>query len=120
MAHLYIFITIFLTVYGQITIKWQVSLAGMPPIVPSEKLWFILKLLLNPWIISALLAAFLASLSWMGAMSKFSLSYAYPFTGMTFILVIIGSAIFLHESITFPKLIAMFLIVSGIVIGSKG
>jgi multidrug transporter EmrE-like cation transporter len=120
MAHLYIFISILLIVYGQITIKWQVNLAGVPPIVPIEKLWFLLHLLLNPWIISGFVAAFLSSLSWMGAMSKFPLSYAYPFTGINFVLIIISSAIFFHESITLPKLIAMFLIVSGIVIGSKG
>lgn len=120
MEHLYIFLTILSTVYVQVVIKWQVNLAGPPPIVPEDKLWFLLRLMINPWIVSGFLAVFLGSFSWVAAMSKFNLSYAYPFTGLNFVLVILSSAIFFHESISTPKLIAVALIVAGIVIGSKG
>jgi multidrug transporter EmrE-like cation transporter len=120
MAHLYILLTIILTVYGQIIIKWQVNSAGEFPVETNEKLFFVLRLLLNPWVISSFTCAFLAALSWMAAMTKFTLSYAYPFTSLTFVLVLTLSAVFFHDSITLPKAIGMGLIVAGIVIGSQG
>ncbi|MBD1837176.1 EamA family transporter [Coleofasciculus sp. FACHB-501] len=119
MNYLYILATIVLTVYGQIVIKWQVNSAGSFPIEASEKLWFILRLLLNPWIISGFACAFLAAISWMAAMTKFPLSYAYPFMSLAFVLVLCLSSIFFNEAITIPKAVGMGLIVAGIVIGSQ-
>lgn len=120
MAHLYILLTIVFTVYGQLIIKWQVNSAGSFPIELSEKLFFFLKLLLNPWVISSFVCAFLAALSWMAAMTKFPLSYAYPFVSLTFVLTVICASIFFNEAITVPKLVGMGAIVAGIIIGSQG
>lgn len=119
MAHIYILLTILLTVYGQLTLKWQVNLAGEFPGEIINKIWFIVHLLFNPWIISGFVAAFLASLTWMAAMTKFPLSYAYPFMSLAFVLVLFLSAIFFQELITLPKAIGLALIVAGIIIGSQ-
>lgn len=120
MNYLYILLTILLTVYGQIVIKWQVNMAGTFPAEAIEKIYFIGRLLLNPWVISSFLAAFLASLSWMAAMTKFPLSFAYPFTSLSFVLVMFLSLFFFYEPITVPKAVGMGLIIAGIVIGSQG
>ncbi len=117
-AHFYIFLTILLGIYGQLVLKWQVTLAGSFPEGTSEKLSFILKLLLNPWVVSSLLAAFLGMLSWMAALSKAELSYAYPFTSLSFVLILVLSAALLHEPLTLTKVLGMVLIVAGIIIGS--
>jgi multidrug transporter EmrE-like cation transporter len=119
MNHFYIFLTILFTVYGQIVIKWQVKMAGAFPQDHIEKLHYIIKLLLNPWVISGFACAFLAALSWMAAMTKFDLSYAYPFMSLAFVLVIFLSAIFFKEPITISKSIGLGFIVIGIIIGSK-
>ena len=119
-SYLYIVLTIALTVYGQIIIKWQVVNAGEFPEASVSKVWFLLGLLLNPWIISALLSAFLASMSWMAVMTKLQLSYAYPFTSLSFVFVLVLSGILFHETITLPKVIGMGLIVLGIIVGSRG
>jgi multidrug transporter EmrE-like cation transporter len=120
MNYLYILLTIVFTVYGQLVIKWQVSGAGALPGDFAGKTLFLSKLLLNPWIISALLAAFLAALSWMMAMSKFDISHAYPFMSLSFILVLILGGIFFGEPVTFYKLLGLSLIIIGIVVGSQG
>lgn len=120
MNHLYILLTILFTVYGQIVIKWQVQLAGALPQDNIEKLQYIIKLLLSPWVISSFICAFLAALSWMAAMTKFPLSYAYPFMSLAFVLVIFLSAIFFKEPITMNKSLGLAFIVLGIIIGSKG
>jgi hypothetical protein len=72
----YIIATVLLTVYGQIVIKWQVINAGNFPLQISERIAYLMNLLINPWILSAFFAAFLAVVSWMIAMTKFELSHA--------------------------------------------
>lgn len=108
--------TVLLTVYGQLVLKWQVSLAGPLPNSVSGKALFLMHSLLNPWILSALGAAFAASLFWMLALKKLPLSTAYPFTATSFVLVLLCAALFLGETITAGKLMGTLLIVSGIVV----
>ena len=120
LSHFYIFLTIFFTVYGQMIIKWQVNLAGTMPIEPTEKVWFLFRLLINPWIITGFLSAFLASLAWIAAMSKFPLSYAYPFMSLAFVSVLVLSPLFFDETVTTPKMIGTSLIILGIIIVSRG
>ncbi len=120
MSYVYVFLTIFLTVYGQIAIKWQVVEAGAFPADPEGQFRFLAKLLLNPWVISALAAALLAAVSWMAAMTKLDLSHAYPFMSLAFVLVLVCSALIFHEPVTLPKIVGLALISAGIVVGSQG
>jgi multidrug transporter EmrE-like cation transporter len=120
MAYIYILFTILLTVYGQLSIKWQVNLAGEFPEQTVDKILFLWRLLLNPWVISSFASAFLASLTWMAALTKFNLSFAYPFMSLSFVLVMVFSFFLFYEPITVPKAVGMGLIVAGIIIGSQG
>lgn len=119
-SYLYVFLTVALTVYGQIVIKWQVVAAGAFPSDPSDKIVFLLRLLVNPWVVSALAAALLAAVSWMAAMTKLELSHAYPFMSLAFVLVLVLSAWVFHEPVTAPKLIGLALITAGLIVGSQG
>ena len=120
MSYFYIFLTIAFTVYGQIVLKWQVIGAGAFPQTFSEKMFFLARLLLNPWVMSGFFAAFLAALSWMAAMTKLDLSHAYPFMSLNFVLVIILSSLLFQETITPLKIMGLGLIILGIVVGSRG
>ncbi len=51
---------------------------GVLPDEFKSKLFLIAKLVLDPFIISGFVAAFLAAVFWMIAMTKFDLSHAYP------------------------------------------
>ena len=53
-------------------------------------------------------------------MTKFQLGYAYPFMSLNFVLVILAGGLLFDESITPFKLAGLLLIVSGIIVGSKG
>ena len=118
-AHSFIFLTILLGLYGQIVLKWQVNLAGPPPTDWPMRAAYVWRLLLNPWVLSSLLAAFLGMLSWMLALSKTELSYAYPFTSLSFVLILFASAIAFDEPLTATKIAGMALIVAGIFVGSR-
>lgn len=120
MEYLYIAATIILTVYGQIIVKWRVVKYGGLPCDWTDKISFLLNLFLDPYILSGLLAAFLAAICWMAAMTKFRLSYAYPFTSLSFIFVLIFSALVLNESLNLPKILGIIIIIFGIFIGSQG
>lgn len=120
MSYLFVFITIFLTVYSQIVIKWQVLAAGPFPVDSTERLWFLARLLVNPWVVTALAAGLLAVVSWMAAMTKLDLSHAYPFMSLAFVLVLVLSAVAFNEPVTAPKLIGLALITAGIIVGSQG
>lgn len=119
MGYVYIFGTVFFTVYGQLVLKWQVDQAGTLPGAIWDKIVFLIQLLLNPWIISGFLSAFLAALCWMAAMTKFNISYAYPFMSLSFVLVFILSVILFGDPITVQKVAGLGLIIAGIVVTSQ-
>lgn len=120
MSYFYVSLTILLTVYGQVVIKWQVLDAGAFPETTGEKMLFLARLLINPWIISALVAALAAAVTWMAAMTKLDLSHAYPLLSTVFVLVPLFSVLLFNEPVTTPKVIGLALIVAGIIIGGQG
>lgn len=119
MHYLYIAGTILFTVYGQIIVKWRVSKYNIIPETISDKLLFLLKLIIDPFILSGLFCAFLAALCWMIAMTKFELSYAYPFSGLNFVFVLILSSLILHEPFSMYKLVGILFIIVGIIVASR-
>jgi len=119
MGYFYIFGTILFTVYGQIILKWRISGVGELPKFFNDKIIFLIKLLFDPWVFSGFFSAFIASFFWMAAMTKFDLSYAYPFMSFAFILVLVLSAFLFNETITWQKLVGLFLITLGIIVTSR-
>jgi multidrug transporter EmrE-like cation transporter len=80
----------------------------------------IFTLLLRPWVISGLAAAFGASLFWMAAMTKFELSKAYPFMALNFVLVGLIAVPLFGEVVSPAKITGMLLVVAGLVVLSQG
>ncbi len=119
MGYFYIFATIFFTVYGQIILKWRINGVGSLPDGLADKIIFLFKLLFDPWIFSGFLAAFIASFFWMATMTKFDISYAYPFMSGAFVLVFLLSVFLFQESISWQKIVGLIFIVLGIIITSR-
>lgn len=118
MAYIYIALTILLTVYGQLILKWQVNLYGYllaPPLRPLN----LVTLLLKPWVISAFVAAFGASLCWMAAINKLPISRAYPFMAINFFLVALFAVALFHEKLDGYKIVGTAIIMFGVVVLSR-
>ncbi len=81
--------TVVLTVYGQLVFKWRVDVAGAFPSGSGERLDYVVRLFLDPWVISVFVTALLASLTWALALTRFELSFAYPFMALSFVLVLV-------------------------------
>ena len=119
MAYVCIALTIFLTVYGQLVLKWQASvLVGQQQ--GASYLQYVVRMLLNPWVVSGLAAAFGASIAWMLAVSKLELGKAYPFMALNFVLVGLAAAPLLGETYSLQKFLGLAFIVLGLVISSQG
>lgn len=119
MGFLYIFGTIIFTVYGQLILKWRMVKYGPLPEALIDKLYFLLRLFLDLYIISGFVSAFIASVLWMGAMTKFEISYAYPFMSLSFVLVFFISIFLFNESVSLMKIIGLLVIILGVIITSK-
>jgi multidrug transporter EmrE-like cation transporter len=120
MAWAYVALTVALTVYGQIVIKWQMAKAGPLPAEGGPRVLFLLRQLANPWIASGLAAALVAALAWMAAMTKLELSAAYPFMSLSFVLVLVLSALLLHEPLSVWRVTGVAIIVLGVIVAGRG
>jgi len=119
MGYFWVLATVALTVYGQLAFKWRIDESGDFPAGGSERLEYALRFLIDPWVISVFAAALLASGTWAAALTRFELSFAYPFMALSFVLVLLFSALLFSEGVTTPKLIGVALIVAGLVVGSQ-
>ena len=116
LGHLFIALTLLFTVYGQLVLKWQMGGAGALPPGALDKFVFLLRQFLNPWVFSGFASAFLASLAWMAAMTRFELNYAYPFMSLAFVIVMGFSVLFLGEQLNFARISGTLLVVAGLVV----
>jgi uncharacterized membrane protein len=118
--YLYIFGTLFFTVYGQIILKWRLSqLKVVLPERMTDKVIYLIKLVFDPFVLSGFVAAFIASLFWMAAMTKFEITKAYPFMSLAPALVFVIGMVFLGEQFTIGKLVGLILIIVGTIVTVK-
>lgn len=115
--YFYIFGTVAFTVYGQLILKWRIGKYGQLPDLLPDKMVFLFRAIIDPYIFSGLFAAFVASLFWIAAVTKFDVSYAYPFitAGLTLLTVFLA-VVLLNEPISMNKVIGVLLIVSGVLV----
>jgi multidrug transporter EmrE-like cation transporter len=118
--YIYIFGTILFTVYGQIILKWRLSsLKFELPEGLFEKIISLIKIIFDPYIFSGFLSAFIASMFWMAAMSKFEITKAYPFMSLAPGMVFIIGIFFLGEQFTWGKVLGLGLIILGTIVTVK-
>ena len=113
MGYVYVFLTISLSVFGQVILNRVVVQVAFPP-DGIGLLWFLVKFCLRPLVFSGLFAAVLATFAWMAALSKFQLSYVYGFTSLNFVLVVATSVLFFGETIDTYKVGGIALILAGV------
>lgn len=120
MNHLYIAATVLFALASQLIMRWQVGLAGEAPAALWDKALFIGRIFFSPWVILAFICTFLSGIAWMMTLTKFDLSYAYPFTSLNFVIMLICGALFFEEPFTMHKLIGTLLVVIGLIIVTRG
>jgi multidrug transporter EmrE-like cation transporter len=117
---LYIAMPIALTTYGQLVLKWRLMHLPAFPGTPAANLKHVALLLVDPAIFSGLLAAFLASVVWMGALKRFELGFAYPFMSLNFAIVLVLNWWLFDEPLSAQRLLGVALIVAGTAFAARG
>ena len=118
-GHFYIAATLALTVFGQLVLKWQMGAAGPLPDAGAAKVLFLLSQFLKPWVVLGFASAFLASLAWMAAMTRFELGYAYPFMSLAFIIVMLFSILFLGEQLSLQRVFGTLMVIFGLILAAR-
>lgn len=102
---------------GQILFKKGVLLVGNVTFesLVSLELW---RLISNPSILLGLTLYALSTILWLIALSNTTLNFAYPFTSLTFVLVILASRLIFTETIPDLRYVGIAFIVFGILLAS--
>ena len=90
---------------------WSLPQTGLQDAVASY-----ITFLFDPFILSGFVSAFVASVFWMIAMTKFEITVAYPFMSLAPAIVFILGVWVLNEPFTIGKVIGLLLIMAGIVV----
>jgi drug/metabolite transporter (DMT)-like permease len=113
--HAYLMLYIVFTVSSQLIIRWRVGGAGA--LAPgADRVAFVMNLLAMPWVWVAFLATFLAGVTWMLTLARLELTYAFPFTGITFLLILLAGALMFGEHVSFGRVAGTLLVVAGLII----
>jgi len=95
-------------------LSWVPDTSGIVPMITGY-----LKFLIDPFILSGFVSAFVASVFWMLAMTKFEITFAYPFMSLSPALVFLLGVLLLGETFTLGKLLGLIIIIAGIIVTVK-
>jgi multidrug transporter EmrE-like cation transporter len=101
-----------LVVAGQLLLKHGLSsyeIFGL-----GELMRNIIKIVFSPYVFAGLALYVVSTGIWLVVLSRTSLSFAYPFISISYVLIVITSRIFFNELIDTYKVIAIVLIISGV------
>jgi multidrug transporter EmrE-like cation transporter len=119
MALLFIFLTIAFTVAGQILVKQGMLEVGANPSQLSQFPGFLWRALTNPYVFLGFGSAFAASLTWIVAISRSELSFAYPFMGLPIVTVLTLSPIIFGETVPLTRWMGTVIVCVGIWIATR-
>lgn len=119
MAHLYIVATIIFGIMSQLLMRWQMGHAGVLPENLVDKIFFIMRIFFSPWVILAFFFTFLSGVAWMITLTKFDLSYAYPFTSLSFVLMLFLASLIFNEPFNLYKLFGTILVITGLIVATR-
>lgn len=97
-------------VCGQLSLKRGMSGGGDNPIK---------RMITSPWVIGGLLVYGFGVIFWLMAMSRFELSYVYPFASLSYVGIIIGSYFIFKEKLSAMRLLGIAIIIIGVLITSQ-
>lgn len=124
MGNIYLVSAILCGVISQLIVKWRTSLVFSMKSIPDELvekiIWFIMNVLMDPFIILSLVLTFMGGVLWMLTLSKLDISFAYPFTSLGYVIVLISSYFLFGEPVNMYKIVGTVLVVAGLIVSSRG
>lgn len=95
-----------------IQIAWKMAVAGVPPTASLRRLTA--SVLASGWFYAAMLGFAAQLWNWLRVLARADLSFAQPFTALSYLTVLTLSHDLLHESLTATRLGGVTLILLGV------
>ena len=121
-----ILFNVMLAAFGQIVLKIGTTQLGGALVKPGgtviSTVFGAVRALFTPYIFAGLMIYAFSAITWIIILSRVDLSFAYPMISLSYVIVVVLSAILLHERvplITIPGLVLICAGVSLIGIGSN-
>ena len=114
-------INILSTVAGQILLKLGMRNSGgftLDNVMQDP--FSLVRILLNPFVFIGMAFYVINVFLWFDVLTKSNLSYIYPFLSLAYAAVVIASAVFLGEQLTWQRIIGVAVIITGVFIVSQG
>jgi drug/metabolite transporter (DMT)-like permease len=118
-THIILFIGIILAGLSQIIVRWQMSKVSDFPEPIFQRLLFFITLLFKPWILVAAVVTVFSAICWMITLMKFELSYAYPWTSLLYLYMLVAGYFLFGDVITAKKILGSLVIVLGVVLVAR-
>ncbi|MGD0917731.1 MAG: multidrug resistance protein [Thermodesulfobacteriota bacterium] len=110
-------IAVVLATLGQISLKKGVLVTGEVTL-RGDLIKELFNLLFNPFVFLGLVFYVISVILWLSALSKTTLNFVYPFTALTFVLVMLSSRVIFLESTPPMRYVGVGLICLGFLISS--
>lgn len=117
--HLSIVLCVITAVASQTVIKWRLEQIKVIPENFSNKFYFLLSFMFDKWFLVAVALTFISGLLWIVSLTKFELSYAYPWVSLAFILMMMVGIFIFNEQFTMYKLLGTILITVGLILATQ-
>jgi drug/metabolite transporter (DMT)-like permease len=105
--------SISLGVIGQIHLKQGTTHLG---VTSSQPAGFFVAAFTKLFVLGGLFLYFISSLTWLMALSRVELSFAYPMLAFGYILILLFSGLILHEHISYMRILGVGLISVGVIL----
>ncbi len=118
----FILLSVFLAALAQLTLKYgvdRVTSHGHSGIVLSQPVNSILRVAREPFIWVGLTLFATSAAVWIVVLSRASLSFAYPFAALTYVIILLFDRIFLKVDVPGLRWAGVLFIVTGIILVSR-
>lgn len=115
MSHLIlILVSIVLTAGGQLFFKKGMMVLDHHH--QQASLWKLMAYgLINEYVLLGFLSFGAGAVLWLGVLAKEEVSYAYPLSGLGYIIVLVGSYLLFHEHLSLSRVVGVLLLLLGLV-----
>ncbi|MFA5878752.1 MAG: hypothetical protein WC860_01105 [Candidatus Margulisiibacteriota bacterium] len=110
----YILAPILLTSTGELFLKHNIN--NMHLALNPGTIFLIVA---NPFVLLSILFIIFAGVLWIVGLSKFQLSFMYPFLTLNYVLITTGSIIYLKEKVSLYTVLAILFIMIGLIFISR-
>jgi multidrug transporter EmrE-like cation transporter len=120
MNYIIILTSVFLNASAQIFLKKGMIIIGRFDFAQTNYFNLALTIAKNPFLILGFACYGLSIITWIAALSRTEVSFAYPFLSIGYVLVLVFGYYFFNETINTWKILGIFFILVGVMILTKG